>query len=100
MWTIADGLEEREGVRDYAEAAACWLEVAGGDIYKDGGWGGRDRDAREGALWTRRVEEGAGYEGRWAFWRERLERIGEDEGVEEVVREGVRRAREVMAGVK
>ena len=30
--------------------------------------------------------------------KERLERIGEDEGVEDGVREAVRRAREVMTG--
>ncbi|KAK0652375.1 hypothetical protein B0T16DRAFT_454747 [Cercophora newfieldiana] len=100
MWTIADGLEERNGVRDHhAEAAACWLEVAGGEIWKDARWGGRDQNGREGELWTRKsAEEALGYEERWAFWRERLERIAKDEAVEEGVREAARRAGEVMAG--
>ncbi|KAK5656014.1 hypothetical protein OQA88_5152 [Cercophora sp. LCS_1] len=102
MWTIVDGLESKGGWEDYVEAAAGWLEIAGRDIYQDGKWGGRDGVAthlvREGELWAEKVQEGAGYAERWAFWRARLTGFARDENVEEGVREVCKRVEGVMAG--
>jgi len=38
LWTIADDLETAD-TRDYGEAAAVWLLIAGDDIHGDLRWG-------------------------------------------------------------
>ncbi|KAI1440734.1 hypothetical protein F5Y02DRAFT_401948 [Annulohypoxylon stygium] len=79
LWTITDGLEDQEGVKEWAEAAAVWLLIAGRDIYKDPSWGRRDGNQspgiplREGPLWSDRLTNEVTQESRWEFWKSRLQ---------------------------
>ncbi|CZR62690.1 uncharacterized protein PAC_12587 [Phialocephala subalpina] len=106
LWTISDGLEFRKGGREYGEAAAAWLVIAGSDIWLDPTWGKRDGNpgpgipVRVGGIWSYRLENGATHDMRWDFWRERLLDIASDESLDESTRETMRQAERATEGIE
>ncbi|KAL7620464.1 hypothetical protein AAE478_009459 [Parahypoxylon ruwenzoriense] len=103
LWTITDGIEDPEGGREYAEAAAAWLTIACRDIYSDPAWGRRDGHEspgiplRVGNLWTARQAEGATPQMRWDFWKARLGEIADDDAFDALIRDSARQARQTMS---
>ncbi|KAI1455738.1 hypothetical protein F4805DRAFT_476520 [Annulohypoxylon moriforme] len=83
LWTVTEGLEDREGVKEWAEAGAVWLIVAGKDIYSDPAWGRRNGHKspgiplREGPIWNHRLADVDALESRWEFWKSRLQDLTE-----------------------
>ncbi|KAK4183458.1 hypothetical protein QBC35DRAFT_467294 [Podospora australis] len=113
MWTITDGLETASGENDenliteHAEAAAAWLVIAGGDIYADEKWGGRDGNSvnggpqRAGELWGEMLARGAAEQaGRWDFWKQRLGQIAGDKKNSQAIRNAARGAEGAMTKVE
>ncbi|KAF8861063.1 hypothetical protein BDZ45DRAFT_800279 [Acephala macrosclerotiorum] len=106
LWTISDGLEFRKGGREYGEAAAVWLIIAGSNIWCDPAWGKRDGNPgpgilmREGGIWNYRLGIGATQDMRWAFWRERLLEISSDESLDESTRETALQAERAMREIE
>lgn len=106
LWNIASGLEEETTYREYAEAAAVWLIIAGSDIYSDPAWGKRDGNPspgipiRDGTIWSTRLAAGETQEMRWKFWKERLLRIDSDESLYVSTREAARQAERAMCSIE
>ncbi|KAI0882271.1 uncharacterized protein GGS22DRAFT_191440 [Annulohypoxylon maeteangense] len=101
LWAIAEGLEDQEGVKEWAEAAAAWLLIAGRDIYNDPTWGRRDGNKapgvplRDGPLWDCRLANGATQESRWEFWKFRLQELTK-QAADAAVRNSAQHALEAM----
>ena len=94
---ICDALERSDAVPDFeVPAVKEWIVLAGDRI-----WAASDADVegflRERDLWKH--SEGQGRKPRWHFWKQRLNSMAEDKGLNLDTREAARKAVEAMDAI-